>query len=106
VAHGRARAGERLTCGASWLGEGARGDWKGGADKRARGVRERRATRERMLATGRAGRAGPCGEEEKRAVLLGFAGKGSGPPGLGCLGWAGRGWAKWVEEKENRAGRV
>ena len=54
-----------------------------------RDVRERRATRERMLATGRAGRAGPCGEEEKRAVLLGFAGKGSGPPGLGRLGWAG-----------------
>jgi len=55
------------------------------------------------LAVGRAGpSAGPCGREKRagpKGEGLGCSraaqGKGNGPPGLGCLGWAAEVWAGW-----------
>ena len=73
---------------------------KGGADMRARGIRERRATQERMLASGHAGRAGPgeraAGRGEKEVGCRGLLGpreRKGGRAGLLVLGWEKGEWA-------------
>ena len=75
---------------------------KGGADMRARGIRERRATQERMLASGRAGRAGPGCQRERMRLGARWRGR-KGADGRGRLVRAER--LAWCRGKVEEAGR-